>query len=315
MTAIIYGENKIEVPQDTPQKAEIIENMPMSEYQSRCNMNRADWSVSKSMLHELLDCPARFKHKYIDGFEEPEADHLNMGCAVHTLALEPQHFEATYYVIKEGVRRDKRTDAYKAEIANAAGRIMLTAGDFEKVKGMAKALGNDPVAVGLLDGPGYIEASILYTCPRTGLRKRVRPDWFRKDGKLVVNIKTSSSAKPDQFYKTAYDFAYDVGAAMELEAMDALFGPDPERNYVLLVVETEAPHIISAFDTRRPMTLGDDENNTPTSYAEVGATRLEKALARFIDCRNADRWPGYVEGVDPMRVPGWMMKRVLEKGE
>lgn len=315
MKKIIYGESGFDVQQDNVEQAVLVESMPMDEYQARCNMNRPDWSLSKSMLSTLMDCPAKFRHEYIDGAEQDEADHLNVGCAVHTLALEPQHFDATYYTITEGVKRDARTAAYKQEIENAGGRTMLTAKDFANIQGMAKALMADPLARGLLDGPGYIEASIFYTCPKTGLRKRVRPDWFRKDGKLVVNIKTTHSAKPDLFYKTAWDFGYDMGAAMELEAMDALFGPDPERNYVLLIIEPTAPHVIGAFDTRRPMTTGDDENNIQTSYAEVGATRVEKAMARFVDCMNAGRWPGYVEGVDPMRVPGWMMKRVLEKGE
>ncbi len=315
---MIYGETTVDMGAKPEQpKPQFFENMSMEEYHSFGKIKRMpdNYVLSKSMLHELVDCPARFKHKYIDEVEQDEKDHLNIGCAVHTLALEPHKFSSLYYQIPEGVKRDKRTAAYKDCITEARGRTMLTAKDYQKVDGMAKALAADPLARALLDGPGYIESSIFYQCPSTGLRKRVRPDWFRKDGKLVVNIKTTHSAKPELFYKTGFDFCYDMGAAMELEAMDLLFGPDPDRNYVLLIIEPDPPHIIGAFDVVRPMMLGDDAYNTSVSYRDVGKSRLEKALFKFQDCMKTGIWPGYTQGVQPMRIPAWKMKSFLEKGE
>jgi len=323
---IIYGETKLDLaPQDKP-VATLVENMPMAEYHSYGNIaeHPDDFVLSTSMLKEMADCPQRFEHLYLKGGQKIDVDHINVGSAVHTAALEPQLFDKAYFPLPETVTvdgevkkviRNASHKIYKDLLAQASGRKVLTASDFQNVQGMAKALANHPIARGLLDGPGYIEASVFYTCPKTKLRKRVRPDWMRKDGKLGVNIKTSHSAKPDLFYKTGMDFGYDMGAAMELEAMEQLFGPDPERNYVLLVIEAEAPHIISAFDVMRPMSTGNDEDNTPTSYADVGATRVEKALARFVDCMNSGVWPGYLPTVEPMRVPAWMMRRILEKGE
>lgn len=316
---LIAGEVRIEAPK-RPLSGVLKENIPMEEYldYSKIYKRPQDFALSKSMLSDLLDCPKKFMHNYVlvpEFVEEEKEDHLNIGSAVHTLALEQDTFNERFFVIPEGVKRDKRTSVFQRCISDANGRTMLTFKDYNDILGMASALAADPVARALFDGPGYIESSIFFTCPYTGLRKRVRPDWMRKDGKLGVNIKTSKSSKPDLFFKSAAEYSYDIGAAMELEAMDELFGPDPERNYVLLVIESESPYIISAFDVKRPMSLNDEDDNTAISYADGGKARMIKALHLFQECTESGNWPGYVSGVQPMRYPGWMMKRVLETGE
>ena len=313
---LIAGEIRVDAP-EAEKTGKLIEDMEMSDYHAFGDFTKHpdDYVLSKSMLIKLVDCPARFRYEYMTEKEEVEKDHLNVGTAVHTLALEPEKFDDLFYKIPEGMRRDKRTDEYKRCMAEAGTRSMLTHKDYQNILGMAEALSADPLARALFDGPGYIESSIFFTHPETRLRLRVRPDWFRKDGKLIINIKTSHSANPNLFNDTAANFCYDIGAAMELMAVEQIMGPDPERNYVLMVIEPSPPHVISVFDTIRPMTLDNDYDNTRTTYAEAGRARLEKALSRFIECYQNNDWPGYVSGVDPMRYPGWMMKRVLETGE
>ena len=313
---LIAGEVMVEAP-EKPVTAKLIEDMPMEDYHAFGNIAKhpADFVLSNSMLCKYIDCPEQFRYEFLTEKQEEEKDYLNIGTAVHTLALEPDQFESRFYVIPEGIRRDKRTEPYKKCMASAGTRIMLPHKDYMNILGMAQKLSAEPYAKALFDGPGYIESSIFYNCPHTGQRLRVRPDWFRKDGKLIINLKTTHSAKPDLFFKTASEFGYDIGAAMQLEAVERLMGPDPNRNYVLLVIEPKPPHIISIFDTIRPMTLNNENDNSSVSYAESGLFRKNKAVYGIRDCLKLNRWPGYQEGVQPMRYPGWVMKKILNDGE
>jgi len=67
-----------------------------------------------------MACPALFRWRHILGHKRPATDALSVGSAVHTLALEPDTFAERFYIITEGVKRDKRTQAYKAEVEEAA---------------------------------------------------------------------------------------------------------------------------------------------------------------------------------------------------
>jgi exodeoxyribonuclease VIII len=134
--------------------------------------------ISKSMLVEFMDCPARFKHKYIDGNQGEQKDFLNVGNAVHTLALEPELFKESYYILPKDVRRDERTEKYKEHLEKAADKTIIREQDMGNIRGMAKSLAGNKKARVLFESSGNIEASIFWTDPETGLKLRCRPDFI-----------------------------------------------------------------------------------------------------------------------------------------
>lgn len=277
-----------------------IKNISMEDYHASKN------SISKSMLSVLADCAAKFKHRYIDGVVPPEKDFMNVGSAVHTLALEPDLFHSNFYIIPEGIRRDKRTKDFQSCIAEANGRKMITFKDHESVSAMARALAKDKKARALLDAPGRIEASIFWEDKETGISLRCRPDFLREDG-LIVDLKTSHSAKPDLFYRTAWDKCYDVSAAMTCDAYEALTGKPPQ-NYVFLVIEGDDPHICEAYDSFTQAGFGD------LTYVEGGRARFRKLLERYKYCVQNNFWPSYNSKIMPMGFP-YAAKQFLDTGE
>jgi exodeoxyribonuclease VIII len=259
---------------------------------------------SKSQL-ALMDCPARFKYEYIDGGQEEEKDFLNVGNAVHTLALEPDLFHSRFYLLPEGVRRDKRMDAYKKHIEESKGRKIITANDYVDILGMAKALSSNKKAMYLLKAQGKIEASIFWKDEEHGFDLRCRPDFMRDDG-LIVDLKTASSAEPNDFARSAFDCHYDMSVAMTCEGVEKLIGKKPD-NYVFLAIEKKPPYIIEAYDSFRPW---DKEDLAKTTYLDAGSFRYRKSLDKLSDCFKTGIWGSYSDIINPMAVPRYAMKKL-----
>jgi len=275
--------------------AELFTDLSIDDYHARKDV------LSKSMLADFMDCPARFKHVHIDGARKDDKDHLRLGNAVHTLALEPELFHERHYILPEGIRRDARTAAYKEHLEAAGTKTIIRAQDLVNVKGMADSLKANKKALALLQASGKIEASIFWTDQSTGLDLRCRPDFMRDDG-LIVDLKTTNSACPDTFERNAFNLGYDVSVALTSEGYHALTGEMP-ADYVFLAVETEPPYLIEAYNTYTP--FQDD-----VSLLLVGQKRLNKTLHHFAHCKKTNHWPGYSEGIVPLGVPGYQLKQL-----
>ena len=305
----IYGETIIPSQDDTKKKgAELKADMSIDDYHDLGNVKKhGDKAVfSKSQL-ALMDCPARFKYEYIDGAENEEKDNLNVGNAVHTLALEPDLFHSRFYLLPEGVRRDKRTEIYKAHIEAAKGRKIITAADFVDIQGMAKSLASNKKSMYLLQAAGKIEASIFWKDEESGFNLRCRPDFMRDDG-LIVDLKTAASAEPSNFSRSAFDCHYDMSVAMTTDGVGRLIGKKPD-NYVFLVIEKKPPYIIEAYDSFRPW---DVEDVADTTYLDAGSYRYRQSLDKLKECFDTGIWGGYSDIINPMAVPRYAMKK-LEK--
>jgi len=281
-------------------KAELFEDMTIEDYHDRLDVQ------SKTMLKEFIDCPARYKYKYFDGGVEKEKqkDHMNLGHAVHTLALEPHLFDKTYYILPEGIVRNKKHKAFQEQLKEANGRKIIRTEDLVNIEGMANSLKANKQALALLDAPGKIEASIFWTDPETGLKCRARPDFMRDDS-LIVDLKMSYTAEPKLFQNTAFNMCYDVSAALTTRGYEALYGKKPD-NYVFLVIEPEPPYIVEGYDAFRPFEDG-------VSYLNVGNTRLNAALNRLVECKKTGHWPGYNNGIKPLGIP-YYAKKLLDEG-
>jgi hypothetical protein len=309
MAKIIYGETYVDFP-DEKSKATMLNDLSIEDYHDMGNVNKYGKNAifSKSQLG-LMDCPAKFKYEYIDGAEKEEKDFLNVGNAVHTLALEPDLFHSRIYLLPEGVRRDKRTDVYQKHLEAANGRKIITAGDFIDIQGMAKSLASNKKAMYLLQASGKIEASIFWQDEESGFNLRCRPDFMRDDG-LIVDLKTANSAESNDFARSAFDCHYDVSVGMTVDGVEKLIGKKPD-NYVFLVVEKKAPYIIEAYDSFRPW---DKDDIAQTTYFDAGSYRYRQSIDKLKKCFDTGIWGGYSDSINPMSVPRYAMKK-LENGE
>jgi hypothetical protein len=283
-------------PLDPPahKTAKLHKDMPMEQYQA------AKDHISKSMLSDFADCPARFKYLHIDGGEKPSTPSLRLGHAVHTLALEPDLYKKNYYVMplkedgKEIIRNASHA-AYKEQLEVAAGRMILSRSELRQIEGMAEALTKNPFALALLKAAGYVEASIFWQ--DGDMAFRCRPDFMRNDG-LLVDLKTAESVEPRKFFQSARNYNYDLSVALTSQGYEALHGKQPDE-YVFLCVEPEPPHLIEAYDT---FVMHPDVG---ISYLDYGSARLGTLLEKYKECRSKNKWPGYVGKIAPMGLPGW----------
>jgi hypothetical protein len=253
-----------------------------------------DGHYSKSVLSDMLDCPAVFKYWHIDGHSKPPRDHLNIGNAVHTLAIEPELFKERYAVLPDGMRRDKRIKEYQAFCSENPGKDHLTANDYESIKRMADALSSDPTSRTLLGRKGMIEHSIYWEDDETGLKFKVRPDHFSED--VVVDIKTDRDVRPNKFMYQAEEWGYDLSVALTNRAHIALTGK-PLANYIFLLVDKSEPHIVEAYDAFR---IHDD---CAISALDKGEARLGKVINDLLECQATGIWPKYNKTpITPLKV-------------
>ncbi len=273
--------------------AALVENT-IDEYHTK------DGHISKSMLSDILDCPAVYKYWHVDGHKKPEKDTLNIGNAVHVLALEPSLFEARYYVLPDGVVRNAKHEKYQAQMQIAGKRTIITPNDYADIKMMAAALVADKTAQVLLKRRGVIERSIYWTDEKTGLKFKCRPDQLGDDG-VVVDLKTAADVRPYNFMKAAVEYGYDMSVALTNRGYKALTGK-PLENYVFLLVEKTEPNIVQAYDSFRM------DKDSAQSLLDLGEMRLDKALATLIECQDTGIWPKYADEIVPLGVPLWLAK-------
>jgi exodeoxyribonuclease VIII len=267
-------------------------DMSMGDYQASTD------HLSKTMISVGADCWAKFKYQFIDGnYESKDTQSLRIGSAVHTLALEPEKFQAEYYVLPEDYDgRTKEGKLIKAE-ADETGKTILKFQDVKDILGMADAIKKHPLALGLLQSPGHVESSIFWQ--QDGMKFKCRPDLMRNDG-LIVDLKTCRSAHPRLFSQDAYRFKYDISVALTCRGYEALHGQAPEE-YVFLCIETEAPYVISCFTSF-------SSTEFSPSVQEIGNRRLDRVLDDYRECVSSGLWPEYQSIISPLSLPSYAME-------
>lgn len=228
----------------TENNIEVHPKMPAEEYHAA-----TDW-LSNSMFKTFLDDPRLFEAEFITRtVTRKRSAEMDLGTVGHAAILEPHVIDDVCIEIpasalnSDGHRKGKAWQEFKD--ANA-GRIMLTAADMAKVRGMFDACYRHPVAKRLLQAPGLTEASIFWTCPLSGVKRRVRPDKI-VEGWGWVNVKTTTAGVDEQsFIRTMRSYRYDIGQEFYRDAAERLYA---ERlPHVFLVVEQDAPHRVRVYE-------------------------------------------------------------------
>lgn len=320
-------------------KPQFYKDMGITEYHAQTEY------LSKSMLKEFADCPARFKYQYLDGGKGKESKSLRMGNAVHTLALEPELWKAGYHILPNTYFNDKGEEkAFKNDIRmqvvqdeyqaagwvvekcpktkawmakeSAGSKVIISKSEYETIERMANALAKDTYAVSLLKTPGYVESSIFFDMevedPETGevvkVPMRCRPDKTGNDG-LLVDLKIARSVKPGLYYNDAFNYLYHLSVAVSFAGYEALHGKPPEE-YAFVCVESEQPHIVECFGSTKPM-----DELTGLSYLDYGRIHLNHLLQQYVVCKRTGVWPSYQRGIGNMEIPQWALRRFVDKGE
>jgi exodeoxyribonuclease VIII len=278
------------------EESRIIHDMPIDEYHDHP-------AISRSGLDSVSQSPRHYWQKYLNPNREKEDESkaLAFGKAFHALVLEPHNFDAQAVIEPEDI--NKRTKAGKESYENflslAQNRSIITKDDHNTMKEMASAVLDHPGARILLEGKGQCEPSLFWIDEEIGVECRARFDWLREDG-LIVDLKTSISAKPSEFERHAFNFRYHVQAAFYLEAYRRVFKKEPE-GFAFIVPEKKAPFCVSTF-------------YASPEFIEAGTLQYRKDLRTYAKCKKANNWHGYDDTLLPLSLPSWALHK-LNNGE
>ena len=240
----------------------------------------------------LLRAPALFKHSVVDGVREKKKA-WDLGAATHTEVLgkgSPMVSCPPEYLAKNGAMSTSDAKAWKAQ-AEAAGKIVVSAGEVAKVKAATAAVLAHPDARAILELPGDAEVSAFATCPETGARLRGRFDRLASEHDLVGDVKTTGKAggaHEAEFLRTVFGLGYDVQDAQYRDTLKYATGR--EVGFAFIVVELVAPFLVNVI-------------RLSPQYVEMGRAKSLEARKRYVHGMETGEWPGYPYGIKEVEPP------------
>jgi len=241
-------------------------------------------SLSSSGAKKLIaKTPAHFKW---DQDHPTHSDAFDMGTAAHSVILEN---DTTGIEVVDASAWTTKAAKEARDAAYAAGKTPLLTKDYQQVLAMAEQVRNHAEASFLLSD-GVPERSAFWQHD-TGVWLRARFDWLpnhRGPGLMLADYKTSVSAAPGEFRKSAARFGYHQQAAFYIDGAKALgLSPDPTMQFV--VQEKTAPYLVNVIE------LNEEAVN-------MGRALNEHAIRTYMTCKTTGVWPGYQSG-EPISLP------------
>lgn len=278
-----------------------IYDMPNNQYHS-ITMKRE--TVSKSGLDQVDKSCAHYEYSIENPTEETPA--LVFGRAFHTMILEPEKVDEDIIVLPDSWLTKAECGTSIAEqkeqfLIRNRGKAILTADQMEIALAMQKSVSSHTAASFLLKREtGKPEVTALWKDIETGVDCRARFDWLRDDG-LIVDLKTTRCAKPEEFLKLAYQHRYHVQAAFYMEAYRQITGQEPV-GFAFVAVEKEPPYLTCTYVSQ-------------PDFIQLGRIEYLKNLTLYAECKAKNEWPGYPDlSVVPLKLPKYAEK-LLTQGE
>ena len=254
-------------------------------------------SGARTILHRS---PAHFKHERDHG--RPPKKAFDRGHAAHTEILGVGAPVAVLDPKIHGLKRDgsvadspTATTAWKAAEADARarGETPIHIDDWRHIEAMVAVVRSHPLAR-LLLASGQPEQSIYWRDEQTGVLLRARPDWLHRNkaGRLVVvDYKTTKSARPSDFRKSVGDFGYHQQEAWYRDGVAAVLGEE-DPIFVFIAQEIEPPHavIVAQLDTED---------------VDLGRRLNRRAIDTYAECVATGTWPAYGDDIQHLALPAW----------
>lgn len=279
----------------------IIRGMPDSVYHSEIGL-------STSGLKMLLDCPAKYYHKYLSGeFKQKEKPHFKIGKACHTYILEGQKiFEEKYWhnpyknLLVEEIKaqldlfkisyksidkKDFLMDLLLSHIGIKQEGVELDNNELNQIVSIGRSINNNEFAKNAFSQEGESELSIFWVDETSGLWLKCRPDFLPYNCKDVPDYKTCTSANPRTFYSDFIKFGYHLQAANYRAGINAIiqyFNLDLSgvESFFFIAQEKEPPFITQVY-------------YPDMNIIDYGDKAIRKAINIYADCINKEFWDTY----------------------
>ena len=241
-------------------------------------------ALGSSDIKQLLQNPHGFRQ------EKPTSKALELGSLVHKLILEPEEFESSYYVLDN---IDKRTKEGKEKYlkalaeAEAENKEIIDIATFQQGKEIAEAFNQS--AVSKLISGGVAEYCAFSEID--GVAVKCKPDYYREDKKIIIDLKTTSlagGASALNFQKAVANYRYYIQASLYMRILGA-------DEFYFIAIETQAPFMIGVY-------------KLDISALELGETQIKKAIKRY---KNLSKYKANIylddsyKVVKELRLPNW----------
>lgn len=257
-------------------------------------------SLSSTSIKLINDCPLRYWHASHFNPERPVVDkpHFRFGAAIHEALTHDVQFWS-----KIKTWPNWRTNKAKEERDEwqAAGNWAFRDDELVAIKGMLAALRNDRLSREAFSGEGYVEQTIAWRHPDTGIWLRTRPDWRPQKMLFVPDYKTATSSRPDQFVRQLINLGYHIQAALIQDGCKAVFDVEPRIMFV--AQEKVEPYIPAVIEC-------------PPDAIRIGRMLVAKACRRLQECVEKQHFPGYTDKkVAQVKTPGWVEYQLADDDE
>ena len=253
--------------------------------------------VGHSMLKDFLASRRTFYARHFTkSLPEKRTAALDIGQVAHAAILEPHTIDEVCLEIPADVLAKngaKSTNSWYAFEKENPDRILLRAHELKQVRDMQSAVYANPACRRLLECDGPVEARIRWTCGRTGIKRKTKPDkvalGFSRP--FLVDIKTCIDVSPAAFAKAMANFSYYIQTPYYSHAIKQKFGETPA--FVFIAVGKDPPHPC------RPYAL------SANAY-ELGEERVWAGLAALAACHESGDWsePDETKIVE-LDLPSW----------
>jgi hypothetical protein len=257
--------------------------------------------VSTGALKILAQTPSKYRY-WLTHEDKPATKPLSFGRACHMAILEPDVFDRTYLIEPDfgACRKDDRTGTSSEQAKENkkrrdgwreahTGATLLESKDGQRTLAMIHAIAAHPVARGVLIG-GVPEITGVWTCPETGLRCKLRGDYWVADDEMCADIKSSADASPGAWARSCATYRYNWQEAHYRRGFAAR--ACPIRLFVFLVVESDPPHDIALYE------LDADD----VRRGEESVRRHTNVMA---ECIRTGIYPGFPEDISTLKLPAW----------
>lgn len=245
-------------------------------------------AVSRSELLNVMRSPQYFKFKKEQLIAE-ETPAMYFGSAVHRAFLEPEIFRHEYTVAPKCDKRTKVGRAIWSVFQNEnEGKKILKMEDMTLISSIRSALKSHQIVEGLFRG-GQTEVSAYGNLD--GVFCRARCDYMKADHGMLVDLKTTQDARPDEFIRSAYKYKYHIQAAYYLDMFTLVTGIKFDK-FVFACVESTGDHGVQVY-------VADPD------FIKRGREEYQKGLQIYRKCLKTNQWPGYEQQILNLTLPRW----------
>jgi hypothetical protein len=250
-------------------------------------------AIRSSHISKILKSPRHYQHSL--NFKSDPTPAQEFGTKFHMAVLERERFLKTYKVMPDfGNQTFKANKEAKAAWLKdqPEGQEFITDKESTQIKEMVESLMLKESFKKLVSAPD-MQTELAITAKLHGRDCKIRCDAVSISKKIIIDLKTTISARPEAFRYSVRDYGYDVQAAFYVLVAAAETKTDPkEWSHYTIAVEKEPPYENQVFGyTEEAITYG--------------ASEILRAFTILKDCEETKEWYGYPDIVMPLDRPGF----------